>query len=192
MKNLCLKKRSLMGRGGFTLVEMLVAVGLGMLVMGVVASLGYFAVRSFVLIGNYSEMGRENRYALDIMLREIRKSTSVVSFQTNNPKSLTLTNAIDNKAMTISWDATAADSPLVFQMTGQEPQNVLVGCDSWDFTLYQRTPNISATNISFYAAMDTTTCKLIDMSWIVSRTVFGKKINGENLQSAQIVLRNKQ
>lgn len=183
---------------GFTLVELMVASGLGMIALAVVAALCYFAVHSFLLIGNYSEMGRENRYALDIMLREIRKSTLVIGYSTNNPKSLTLTNSVDGKIVKISWDSASTNSAMIFEMTGKSAETVLEGCESWDFGFYQRTPIVSTTNIAFYSAtngsgqIDLSLCKLIDMSWKCSRTILKKKINSENLQSAQIMLRNKQ
>jgi len=39
--------------------------------------------------------------------------------------------------------------------------------------------------------VDINACKLINMTWKCSRTIFGSKRNTESIQTAQIVLRNK-
>jgi hypothetical protein len=41
-------------------------------------------------------------------------------------------------------------------------------------------------------AYDLSVCKLINMTWKCSRTVLGSKLNTESVQTAQVVLRNKQ
>ena len=61
-------------------------------------------------------------------------------------------------------------------------------CDSLEFHIYQRTPQ-PGTN-SFYAATDAAQCKLLDMKWRCSRSLFGKKANTETVQTAQVVIRN--
>ncbi len=47
-----------------------------------------------------------------------------------------------------------------------------------------------ATNSS--GVYDPSICKLINMSWKCSRTILGSKMNTESVQTAQVVLRNKQ
>jgi hypothetical protein len=40
--------------------------------------------------------------------------------------------------------------------------------------------------------LDVNLCKLINLSWKCSRTIFAQKVNTESVQAAQIVLRSKQ
>jgi hypothetical protein len=180
-----------------TLVEVLVAMGLGSIVLAAVASLTMYAGKSSLAIVNYTDLDIKSRYALDMISREIRQATAVTSQQTNLPtKSLTLTNADQGTQITLTFDSNART--LVMQRTGQSDLTTLTECDRWDFSLYQRTPYGFPTNIIFYPATNTTgslslsLCKLVNMSWKCSRTIFGQKVNTESVQTAQIVLRNKQ
>ncbi len=179
---------------GVTLVEVVVACGMGSIILAGVASLIMYASKSSLAMVNYTDLDGKSRYALDVISREIRQSSSLLSFQTN--QSLTLTNSDQGAAITLTYDPTART--VVLSKTGQADQTVLTECDAWSFSLYQRTPYIAATNIIYYpatnitGALDVSLCKLINLSWKCSRTIFAQKVNTESVQSAQIVLRNKQ
>ena len=175
----------------------MVATGLGSLVLAAVGFLSLFGARSSLAMANYTDLEFKSRYALDLISREIRQATAVLSFQTNLPvKSLTLTNADQGATIVLSWDSNAGTMTL--QKTGQGAIAALTGCDRLDFSLYQRTPLVTATNVLFYPAtnvsgvLDPTLCKLINLSWRCSRSIMVQKINTESVQAAQIVLRNKQ
>jgi hypothetical protein len=107
-----------------------------------------------------------------------------------------VTNASQSLVITLRWDSNALT--VTPKRTGQAPVIALTECDQWGFSLYQRTPLLTSTNVVFYPATnglgapDATICKLIDLSWKCSRTIAAMKINTESVQSAQIVLRNKQ
>ena len=64
-----------------TLVEMLVAVGLGSMLVATAGSLWLFGSRSFVAMGNYASLDTKSRNALDLMSRDIRQATRVTGFQ---------------------------------------------------------------------------------------------------------------
>jgi hypothetical protein len=174
----------------FTLVEASVAVGLGTLILAVAASLSVYSTRTFSAMSNYVDLDMHSRNALDIISREVRQATAVIDRQTNAGVSyITLTNTDTMTSFTIAW---VPDSAIVsVQKTGQPRQIVLTGCDNWNVSLYNRAPNLSPNNLSFNAAADLASCKLINMSWRCSRTILGSKINTESVQTAQIVLRNK-
>ncbi len=178
------------GRAGFTLIEATVAVGLGTLVMAVVASLIVYSAKTFSAMGNYVDMDLHSRCALDIISREVRQATAVVDCRTNGSVSyITLTNTDTSSFVKVSWDMDAAT--LSLEKTGWAPQVVLTGCDRWRVWLYNRAPNISSGNLSFNAATSLANCKLVNMSWKCSRSILGSKLNTESVQTAQIVLRNK-
>lgn len=175
----------------------MVATGLGSMVLAAVGFLSLFGARSSLAMANYTDLEFKSRYALDLISREIRQANALVSFQTNLPvKSLTLTNADQGATVVLAWDSNAAT--LSLQKTGQATITALTGCDQLNFSLYQRTPLITATNVQFYPAtntsgvLDPTVCKLINLSWRCSRSIMAQKINTESVQAAQIVLRNKQ
>ncbi len=112
------------GRAGMTLVEVMVASGLGTLVLAAVGYMSLYGSRSSMAIINYTDLEAKSRYALDVISREIRQADAVLSFQTNLPvKSLTLTNAAQSALIVLTYDANART--LSLQKTGQELQNVL-------------------------------------------------------------------
>jgi Tfp pilus assembly protein PilW len=179
---------------GFTLMETMVVMGLAGIVLAIVVTTYKYAGTSFAAMGNYSDLDRKSRNALDLMGREIRNSSALIAVGTS-PKSLTFTNATSAKAIVISYDATA--KTLTFAKTGQATQTLLTSCDQWDYALYSKVPYLSSSNILFYGATngagatDLNACKLINMTWKCSRSIFGSKRNTESIQTAQIVLRNK-
>jgi Tfp pilus assembly protein PilW len=169
----------------------------GSLVLAAVSSLTMYGAKATTAMVNYTDLDSKSRYALDVISREIRQANSVLSFQTNLPvKSLTLTNASDATAITFTYDSNART--VVMSKTGQADLTALTECDRWDFSFYQRTPYVTATNISYYPATNTagvltvSLCKLINLSWKCSRNIFAQKVNTESVQAAQIVLRTKQ
>jgi Prokaryotic N-terminal methylation motif len=177
-------------RAGFTLIEATIAVGLGMLVLAVVASLILYSARTFSAMTNYVDLDLHSRCALDIISREVRQATAVADCRTNGSVSfITLTNADDSTSIKVSWNMDAAT--LSLEKTGLPPMVVLTGCDRWRVWLYNRAPNVSSTNLSFNTAANLASCKVVNMSWECSRTILGSKLNTESVQTAQIVLRNK-
>ncbi len=181
---------------GMTLVEFMIAVGVGSMLLAVAASMYLFGTRSFVAMGNYVDLDAKSRNAIDLMSREIRQATQVAAFQNGSlQKKLTVTNSLAGTGATYIW--TATPRTLVCRRSGQPDQVYLTECDGWNFELYQRTPQkgggyvfVPATNQS--GVYDLSLCKLVNMSWKCSRTVIGSKLNTESVQTAQVVLRNKQ
>src|SRR5690349_18826523 len=80
-------RRPRVHRGGraFTIVEMLMAVGLGTLVLAMVMMLYLFGLRSFEAMSNYAQLSGRSRQALDIMSRDMRQATNVLAYSTNLP-----------------------------------------------------------------------------------------------------------
>jgi hypothetical protein len=188
--NLRISKNQSGHAAGFTLVEAMIAVGIGGLVMAVVASMSIYSARTFSAMSNYVDLDVHSRYALDVIAREVRQATAVVAAGTNGSVSyVTLTNVDTAASIRVAWNMDRAT--LSLQKTDQPEKVVLTGCDRWKVWFYNRAPNVSSTNLSFNQVTDLTTCKLMNMSWKCSRTIMGSKMNTESVQTAQIVLRNK-
>jgi hypothetical protein len=179
-----------------TLPEVMISVALGSLIVGLAGSLWLFGSRSFVAMSNYTDLDAKSRNALDLMSREIRQATRVTGFQnTGNTRWLQVTNANEGTVATYTWNA--GPRTLVCQKTGQPDQVYLTECDRWDFSLFQRAPQKGGSYVFFPAtntagAFDLSICKLVNMTWKCSRTLLGSKLNTESVQTAQVVLRNKQ
>jgi hypothetical protein len=179
-----------------TLVELLIAITIGLIVLTAAGIIWIFVLQSFVAAGNYADLDAKSRMAVDVMMAEIREASGVVGFQNNGSNSwLSVTNSLEaNSKITYSWDS--GSRMLVRQKTGEPDRAYLTECDAWNFQLFQRTPHPSgvyvfypATNV--YGTNDLTIAKLINMNWRCSRTILGQKRNTENVQTAQVVLRNK-
>src|SRR5690349_7508656 len=66
-------------RAGYTLVELLVGLALGMLVLAALGSVYLFSLTSFATMANYADLNAKNRMASDIISRDIRSASSVAS-----------------------------------------------------------------------------------------------------------------
>jgi prepilin-type N-terminal cleavage/methylation domain-containing protein len=171
---------------GFTLAEVLVAIGLGGIVLAAIAVTSLTFMKDFAGMVNYTDMDIKSRFALDNIARVVRGSTDVMSYRTNaNPtKYLTLTNKTYGTTTTFTWDPD--DKTLTAGPTGDE-STLLTGCESFEFQFYQRTPGYNYTNIP---ATDASKIKLISMKWKCQRSILGLKLNSESVQEARIVIRN--
>ena len=172
-------------RRAFTLVELVVALAIASLVLAVVALLSFYSSRSFAAMTNYVDLDKSSRDALDRMTREIRMTRLLVSYATNR---LTFED-FDGEKLVYNWDP---GTRLLTRTKTNTTSKFMSECDYLKFGIFKRTPFPGATNV-FYpaAANEPTNCKLIDVTWRCSRTIFGRKVNTESVQTAQVVMRNK-
>ena len=174
-------------QSAFTLPEVLVSSGVGGIVLAAVAMLSIFSSRSFVAIGNYMDLDRASRNALDQISKEIRQTMALTSYATNQ---LVFTD-FDTNALAFTWN------PNTKQLTRTKngtTKVLLNQCDYLAFHICQRNPIPG--QFDFYPATNTSgvyvpsLCKLVDVSWRCSRQILQKKVNTESVQTAKIVLRN--
>ena len=180
---------------GMTFIEMLVAIGIGTVVVGVIVSLAIVTSWHFMAASNYVQLDNQSRNALDLISREIRNATSLVAFSTNQPRYLLLTNTLDAKSSTITYDS--GNHTVTLARSGQPAVSLLTGCDSFSFSLFNRYPIATNNTFSFNqstnflnGSLNPTFTKVINMTWKCSRTVLGSKLNTEIMQTAQVVLSN--
>jgi len=187
------RDRSL-AQGGLSLVEMLIATGIGAIMITIIVALTSYAERSFAVTSSHVDLETKGRNALDKLTRELRQATAVISCDTNLPfKWFTVTNAVEGFALTLSWDAETKIVKL--EKVGPTPddnrsERLLGNCERWDFTFCQRAPSVGPSEVSFSPASSLADCKLIVMSWTCRQELIGK-LEAENVQEMQIALRNK-
>ncbi len=180
-----------------TVVEVMIAMGLGTLVLGAVMFMFMHSGRSMVAMGNYVSMDRFSCNAINEMTREIRQARALVAFSTNNPRFLTfeIPTGTGSYQVTYRWVG-GSGSGALYREQGGVSKLLLTNVDVWTFKICQRTPVPGRPN-EFYLAtnvqgkLDPALCKLVDMTWKCSRPILGRKLNTETVQTAQIVLRNK-
>jgi hypothetical protein len=180
--------------GGFSLVELMISIAVGLVVIATVVSLSLISAQNFVATSNYATMDYQSRNALDRISREIRNATALTGFSTSNPQFLRLTNVNNGSGATIIYDA--GPGTLTLTKSDQTTQMLLTNCNAFSFQLFNRYPVVTTTNISFCSSTNLTGqvtnlfCKVINMNWKCSRPIVGSKLSTEIVQTAQVVLRN--
>jgi hypothetical protein len=182
------------GRGTFSrgvagLPDLLIALGVGSILLAAMGYLSVYSARSFSALGNYEDMATRSRQAIEIIGRKFNEGSSVTDIQPNLPvKSVTVVSPVAPGSSTLTWDSQAR----TLTLTANAKNRVLLsGCDSFDVRMFTRAPVLSSNSISNTPTTDPKTCKLIKLTWQCSRINQGKLVNTEAQQKLDIVLRNK-
>jgi prepilin-type N-terminal cleavage/methylation domain-containing protein len=173
-------------RNGFTLVELLVAVAIASMVLTVAMALYIYSARSFAALANYADLDSYSRNTLDVITQEIRQADRLVS---GDSQSMTF-QFTDPLVPGSSWQVTYIYSPTartLSRIRGASREVLLRECDFLNFAYFQRNP-ISGTYDQYPTAVPAT-CKLVQMSWICSRSIMQQSVNTESVQSAKVVIR---
>jgi len=169
-----------------TLVELLVATAISGVLIAAVMSLTFYSARSFAAMANYVDLDNCSRNALDVMSREIRQADCLVSGD-DHQLVFRHTNPGNGATFTIGYTYNP-DTRVLARLQQGGPRTVLLDeCDFLKFSIYQRNP-IGGT-YDQYSTANPATCKLVQLSWICSRNILGKKANTESVQSAKVVIR---
>ena len=162
-----------------TLVELMVAIAVGALVLGLVAVASTTAALSFGALANYADMDAKSRNALDQMTLKIRQAGALTEFSPSHLK-FALPGQT-NSFLVYDWDP--ATGSLMEWKTGDSTANILLtGCDQLAFSLY---------NASFAPTTNVLQSKGLAVNWNCSRTILGRKTTTEEMQQALIVIRNR-
>ena len=174
------RRQRLQSRSGWTLIEMTVAMFAGSMILTAIVTTTVFVSKSFIAIGNYTDLGKASRITLDTMSRDIRDAAALVSYATN---AITLANQ-DGTQVTYDWYPATSH---FMRSDSSGSKIMLTGCDFLNFHVYQRNPT---NNFQFAPATTPSQTKLVDVSWRCSRKILGAKVNTESVQTAEIVIRN--
>ncbi len=178
----------------WTIMEMSIAMCVSSILMAALMQTSLFTSRSFVAMGNYSDLDRASRNALDNMTRDIRQAKvfSPLYYSTNF---MYFTN-MDNSYFGYAWNP---NDKTVSRINGNyNPANstffnlqtnvVLTGCDFFSFRIWLRNPT-NGFLFPYSANGSPVDTKLVDVSWRCSRRVLAQ-FNTESVQTAKIVMRN--
>ncbi|HTD85958.1 MAG TPA: hypothetical protein VK850_05230 [Candidatus Binatia bacterium] len=166
---------------GMTLAEALVSMCVVMLVLLALCAFSMFSTRSFVTMYNYVDLDDANRIAMDTLTRDVRAAKSVIDC---NASRLILQDS-DGKTLGYIYDP---DARTLTRTNTAAPSKVLLRqCDRMLFKIGQR--NTTLGGYGYYDAASPATAKVVNVSWLCSRTIFGRKANTESVQTARIVIR---
>jgi prepilin-type N-terminal cleavage/methylation domain-containing protein len=168
-------------RRAFTLVEIVVAVAVGLLVAAAIVALTGYTTRSFVAMTNYLDMALSSRMALDRMARDIRQNYQVRAYATN---SITLEDANGTVSQYV-WNPSTRK---LFCVTGGKTNTYLTECDSLRFWIYQH--NVRSNELACWDPATVANARLVQVTWTCSRQILSAKVNTEAVQSTTIALRN--
>lgn len=158
---------------GMTLVELMVAVGLGSLVLLVLASVTLYSARSFSSMNNYTKLNQVSRRGLDAITRELRESRGLVS---RTPTSLVFKDSTGTNTLSFTWIST---NQTLIQTKGGVNTVILDDCVFWTNQIFQRTPQSNTFNL--IAASSAAQAKVIQLNWTCAR----RRVNTTNSETAQ-------
>jgi prepilin-type N-terminal cleavage/methylation domain-containing protein len=164
---------------GATLIELMVALGIGSIVLAGLASLTSYSARTFLALTNYADLDQNSQSALDRMTKEIRQADGVLSYSTNQ---IILTNKLNSRLVSFTYNPIAQ----TLVATNGTVETYLTKCESFAFAFF--TDNTITNTFDQYAATGTNDLKMIQVSWRCYRTVIGQR-NTESIQSAKIMIR---
>jgi len=172
-------------RQAFGLTEMIFAMGITTLLVLVVCSFAMFSSRSFATVANYVELDDVNRLAMDQITRDLRQANRITSYDTynNTTNSITLEDS-DGQPLIYHFSPGART---LTRTKNSVSKVILTECDVLKFSLGQRNP--AAGSYDVYPAANAELAKVLCVSWVCSRQIFGVKANTESVQTARIVIR---
>lgn len=168
-------------QAAFSIAEVVIAVALTTIAGTALLILSSSTGRSLAEMTNYVDLDHENRVALDNLSRELRQVRYLTGY------SATSVTCSDKDGVEVSYVYSPVARTLTRTKSGLSTK-LLDQCDQLKFAMYQRTPQSNT-----YDLISTTmaNCKVITVTWSCSRSMFGRKINTEQGQTARIVIRNK-
>jgi Tfp pilus assembly protein PilV len=177
-------------RRAWTLVEMMVAVGIFSLCGIGLMGLYLFSVKSMASMYNYCLLDQCNRQAMDQLTREIRQATKVLNYTTNSVTILAANN--DGSTSTVTYSFSPSTKKMLRTSDGAS-KALLNDCSLLSFQLFTRCPSNGVFG-SFPVAVNnwSNTVKVLQLTWKTSMTLPGGIVNSENVQTARIVIRKQQ
>lgn len=166
-------------QSGTTLVELLVAIGVGAIVVAAVAAFSQSATMGMARMLNYAEMAGASQTTVDQLTRDARRANRVI-FATAN-----LIVFEDFDGMPLSYTYNARRGTLT-RTKGRTSTVLLKGCDVLTFTMGKRNPTGAFEDFPPATAAE---CKVISVAWQCSRTILGYKTTTEHLSSGKVVIR---
>ena len=179
---------------GVTLIEMMIAIGIGALVCAAGIATLLFGLRNYEALTNYQILNTKSRTALDIMSRDIRQANGCSTNATFSASSFTLlgTSVTTTNAYTTtySYNSNAMTLTRTYIETNTQVNVLLSNCTYFAFSYYQRNPTPASFDF-FTNTQSAAYCKLIQVDWSCSRNIMGTPVNTQSGESTRMVIRKK-
>jgi type II secretory pathway pseudopilin PulG len=163
-----------------TLVELLIASSILSVLLAGLASFAMFNARSLAVITNWAEVDQVSRNAMDIISRDVRQASGVLSL-TNNAVTLEYS---DGAPMTYTFDP---ENRIMTRYKSGLTVALIRDLDACRFTLLQR--NLIEGTTDLYPTDDPKQCKVLRIDWGCSKRILGKPSGVFANQSLRVVIR---
>jgi prepilin-type N-terminal cleavage/methylation domain-containing protein len=162
----------------FTLVEMMVAMLIGAVVLTAIVSFYCFSITSFASMTNYADLNLKDRNACDLISRDLRSATSVL---TADATTLSLSLPTTN----VTYTYNSANKTLT-RIQGNDGRTLLRGITSLNWTLYSRPTNGAAYN-NFPVTSNVGLAKFVSLQWSCKRAVAKAESDSESVQQLGLI-----
>ena len=187
--NTCISRVLIRGntRMGFSLVEVLIAIAISGIVLAAIVTSYSLASRGFASAGNYADLDRYTRVALDHMSRDMRQATGISAFASSDITLIVATNFTDEGKILHSKQVryflgANASSNILYRVEGGATSVVAKHVKFLNFVGYNR---YMLTN-----GIQPADCKLLQVDMALEKSSYAS-VQNEQVLSARIVLRNK-
>jgi prepilin-type N-terminal cleavage/methylation domain-containing protein len=174
-------------RRAFTLVELLIAIGLAGVLLVAVLSLMFYSARSFAALTNYVDLDQFSRNALDHVTTEIRQADRVMTGSDEHTLHLWMTHPVTGVGRQVTYEYDPRAETLT-RIDGSESRVLLRECYRFQFNYHQRNANL---NWEAVHASTVESTKQVRIFWECGRMILGARANTESVQSARVVLRKR-
>ncbi len=180
-------------RQGWTLLEMMIAVGIFSLVGMALMGTYIFSVKSMASLYSYAVLDAYNRQAMDQLTQEIRQAQRVVAYTTNSITILTANEDGSTGPMVCYSFNPTSKKMLRKNLSDRTSTMLLDNCSLLQFQLFTRCPSNGNFGMFPVAVNNwSNTVKVLQLTWKTSVMKPDGIINSENVQTARIVIRKQQ
>jgi prepilin-type N-terminal cleavage/methylation domain-containing protein len=176
-------------RRAWTLVEMMVAVGIFSIVGLALMGTYIFSVKTMASMYSYAVLDEYNRQAMDQLTREIRQAKKVLTCTTNSITVQTA-NPDGSNGPNVTYSFSPSKKRMLRTSTDGTSRVLLTDCSLLKFELFTRCPS-NAVFGAFPVATNNwqQTVKVLQLTWKTCVTQPSGIANSENVQTARIVIR---
>lgn len=138
-------------------------------------------------MAGYADLDRYSRNTLDLMTKELRQANRVTSCSSTN-LSAEMIDPTTGATNTLSYVYNPDAATLVRKFKGVQFTLLReIRPNSVKFSMFLRNP-VGGT-VDQYPTTDVSLCKVVQFSWLCSRTIIGNSNYTESVQSAKVVIR---
>ncbi len=140
---------------GFTLVEVMMSVGIGAIVLTMLCFMLLQFSRTTLAIFSYSYCNHDDRISLERVAQDLREASAFISLNATNV-------VVTNSAGIVQLAYSSPDLKL-YRISTNKTEVLLANCRNLNFSFYER--NLTANGYENQKISTNSACRLIKMDW---------------------------